>query len=273
MQLIVDIGNSDAVFGLYNQTTWQHIWRTPVGKPIQAGPHLRPDEPAKSYEARLRLWLLEASIPLSAVRTAVISSVVPDLTPTIRTMLSDLFSLEPIVVGPAVYALLPLEILRPHEIGADLVANALAAYTRYRRNCVVVDFGTALTFTTVSGNGRILGVAIAPGLKTAIRSLFANTAQLPEVPIEVPASALGLNTTHAIQAGVVLGYEGLVRSLVDRIRAELGGDCIAIATGGLSGQIPSLHDAFTDVVPSLTLEGVRLIGEIVQSNPNAEAVG
>ena len=255
MQIIVDIGNTDAVFGLYNQTAWQHIWRTPA----------RTQESAESYEGRLRLWLLEASIPLSAINTTVISSVVPDLIPIMRTMLGELFGLEPIVVGPAIYPLLPLEILRPHEIGADLVANALAAYTRYKRNCVVVDFGTALTFTTVSGTGKILGVAIAPGLKTAIQSLFANTAQLPEVPIEVPSSALGLSTTHAIQAGVVLGYEGLVRSLLDRIRAELGGDCMAIATGGLSGQIPSLHDAFTDVVPSLTLEGVRLIGEHVAS--------
>ena len=255
MQIIVDIGNTDAVFGLYDQTTWQHIWRTPA----------RTQESAESYEGRLRLWLLEASIPLSAIQMTVISSVVPDLMPTMRTMLSELFGLEPIVVGPAIYPLLPLDILRPHEIGADLVANALAAYTRYKRNCVVVDFGTALTFTTVSGAGKILGVAIAPGLKTAIRSLFANTAQLPEVPIEVPASALGLSTTHAIQAGVVLGYEGLVRSLLDRIRAELNGDCIAIATGGLSGQIPSLHDAFADVVPSLTLEGVRLIGEHIAS--------
>ena len=263
VQIIVDIGNTDAVFGLYNHTAWQHIWRTPT----------RSEEPAQSYEGRLRLWLLEANVPLSAIQTTVLSSVVPDLTPTIRLLLNDLFGVEPIVVGPAVYPLLPLEILRPHEIGADLVANALAAYTRYRRNCVVVDFGTALTFTTVSGDGKILGVAIAPGLKTAIRSLFANTAQLPEVPIEVPASALGLSTTHAIQAGVVLGYEGLVRSLLDRIRAELGGDCMAIATGGLSGRIPSLHDAFADVVPSLTLEGVRLIGEVVQSFPNAKAVG
>ena len=263
MQLIVDIGNTDAVFGLYNQTAWQHIWRTPS----------RTDESAQSYEGRLRLWLLEADIPLSAIQSTVVSSVVPDLTLTMRTMLGELFGLEPIVVGPAIYPLLPLEILRPHEIGADLVANALAAYTRYRRNCVVVDFGTALTFTTVSGEGKILGVAIAPGLKTAIRSLFANTAQLPEVPIDVPASALGLSTTHAIQAGVVLGYEGLVRSLLNRIRAELGGDCMAVATGGLSGRIPTLHDAFADVVPSLTLEGVRLIGEIVQSLPNAKAMG
>ncbi|CCH57187.1 putative transcriptional acitvator, Baf family [Fibrisoma limi BUZ 3] len=253
MQIIVDIGNSDAVFGLYSQATWQHIWRTPS----------RTDEPAGSYESRLRLWLLEAGISLSAIQTTVLSSVVPNLTPTMRSMLTTLFGFEPVVMGPGVYPILPLEILRPHEIGTDLVANALAAYTRYQRNCVVVDFGTALTFTTVSGAGKILGVAIAPGLKTAIRSLFANTAQLPEVPIEVPASALGTSTTHAIQAGVVLGYEGLVRSLLDRIRTELNGDCIAIATGGLSGSIPSLHAAFTAVIPSLTLDGIRIVGEII----------
>lgn len=256
MQIIVDIGNTDAVFGLYNQTSWQHVWRTPA----------RIDEPAQSYEARLRLWLLETNVTLSAVQTTVLSSVVPNLTPTMRTMLTELFGFEPIVVGPGVYPLLPLEILRPHEIGTDLVANALAAYTRYRQNCIVVDFGTALTFTTVSAEGKILGVAIAPGLKTAIRSLFANTAQLPEVPIEVPASALGTSTTHAIQAGVVLGYEGLVRSLIERIRIELHNDCIAVATGGLSGRIPSLKDVFTAVIPSLTLDGVRLIGETVTAS-------
>lgn len=183
-------------------------------------------------------------------------------------MLTELFGYEPIVVGPGVYPLLPIDILRPHEIGADLVANALAAFTRYQRNCVVVDFGTALTFTTVSGEGKMLGVAITPGLKTAIRSLFANTAQLPEVPIEVPSSALGTNTTHAIQAGVILGYEGLVRSLLDRIRTELNGDCIAVATGGLSNRIPSLRDAFVDIIPSLTLEGVRLIGETIIESTN-----
>lgn len=256
MQIIVDIGNTDAVFGLYNQTDWQYIWRTPA----------RHDESAGSYEARLRLWMLEANISLSSIQTTVLSSVVPNLTPVMRIMLTELFGFDPIVVGPGVYPLLPLDILRPHEIGADLVANAMAAYTRYQRNCVVVDFGTALTFTTVSQDGKILGVAIAPGLKTAIRSLFANTAQLPEVPIEVPASALGTSTTHAIQAGIVLGYEGLVRSLLDRIRTELNGDCLAVATGGLSNRIPSLRNDFVDIVPSLTLDGVRLIGDIVSAS-------
>jgi type III pantothenate kinase len=256
VQIIVDIGNTDAVFGLYDQTAWRSVWRTPA----------RREESPESYEKRLRLWLLEANISLSAIESTVLSSVVPDLTPTMRAMLTELFGFTPIVVGPGIYPLLPIEILRPHEIGSDLVANALAAYTRYQRTCIVVDFGTALTFTTVSGDGKILGIAIAPGLRTAIRSLFANTAQLPEVPIEVPASALGTSTTHAIQAGVILGYEGLVRSIVSRIQTELNGDCIAVATGGLSGRIPSLRDIFTDIVPALTLDGIRLIGESVTAS-------
>jgi type III pantothenate kinase len=256
VQIIVDIGNTDAVFGLYDQTAWRYVWRTPA----------RREESPESYEKRLRLWLLEADIALSGIQSTVLSSVVPDLTPTMRAMLTELFGFTPIVVGPGVYPLLPIEILRPHEIGSDLVANALAAYTRYHRTCVVVDFGTALTFTTVSGEGKILGIAIAPGLRTAIRSLFANTAQLPEVPIEVPESALGTSTTHAIQAGVILGYEGLVRSIVSRIQTELNGDCIAVATGGLSGRIPSLQDIFTDIVPALTLDGIRLIGESVTAS-------
>lgn len=256
MLLAIDVGNSDAVFGLFDNNVWLHIWRTPS----------RPDEPSLAYESRLRFWLLEANLSLGAIDTVVLSSVVPNLTSTFRDMLTNLFGLEPIVVGPTIYPLLPLDILLPHEIGADLVANAMAAFTRYHRNCVVVDFGTALTFTTVSKQGKILGVAITPGLRTAIRSLFANTAQLPEVPIETPDSALGQNTTHAIQAGIVLGYEGLVRHLVHKIKAELQNDCLAVATGGLSGKIPALKDVFEEIIPSLTLDGVRLIGEIARKH-------
>jgi type III pantothenate kinase len=253
MTLAIDVGNSDAVFGLFNQDTLLHVWRTP-SQPVGTPAH---------YEAKLRLWLLEADVPLSAIRATALCSVVPALTPVLRAMLVGLFDQQPALVGPAIYPKLPLEILRPHEIGADLVANSMAAYTRFRRNCVVVDFGTALTFTTVSGKGQILGVAIAPGLRTAVRALFANTAQLPEVPLELPDSALGQNTVHAIQAGVVLGYEGLVRSMIARIRAELDGDCLAIGTGGLVRTISTLQADFDEIIPGLTLTGVKLIGETV----------
>jgi type III pantothenate kinase len=123
-----------------------------------------------------------------------------------------------------------------------------------------------LTFTTVSKDRKILGVAILPGLVTAVKALFANTAQLPEVPLVLPSSAIGKNTTEAIQAGILLGYEGLVKSLLLRIRTELDGDCIAIATGGLSSIIETLKDEFMEIDRTLTLDGLRIIGERVKNN-------
>jgi len=260
MLIAVDAGNSDVVIGLHHQQAWQYVWRTPSSPAQLDGP-----APAAHYENQLRLWFLEAGISVSAIRSVVLSSVVPALTPTLKRVLTHLFGREPVVVGPAIYPKLPLTILRPYEIGTDLVANALAAYTSYQRNCVVVDFGTALTFTTVSADGVILGVAIAPGLKTAVRSLFANTAQLPEVPLVLPESALGTSTAHAIQAGILIGYEGLVRSLIHHVRAELNDDCAAIATGGLVTAIPTLHADFFAVRPNLTLDGIRAIGERVEA--------
>jgi type III pantothenate kinase len=252
MLLVVDIGNTDTVFGLWQGDTLAQLWRT----------RSLPDEPPSHYESKLRLDMLEAGVVLSAIQKVVISSVVPPLTPTMRTMLSGLFGDEKmIVVGPDVFPKLKIEINNPHEIGSDLVANAVAAFVKYGRNAVVVDFGTALTFTIVSGEGKVLGVAIAPGLRTAVKALFANTAQLPEVPLQLPESVIGKSTVHAIQAGILIGYENLVRGMITRIRRELDGDCIALATGGLSSIIDTLHGEFVEVNKNLTLEGLRFIGE------------
>ena len=128
--------------------------------------------------------------------------------------------------------------------------------------CIVVDFGTALTFTTISGEGKILGVSIVPGLRTAVRALSQNTAKLFDVPLEMPTSALGINTVTAIQSGIVIGYEGLVKNMVHAIRQELKEDCPALATGGLSFVITSLRGFFQIVDPQLTLDGLRIIGEL-----------
>ena len=251
MLLAVDAGNTDTVFGLFDGSTKLHVWRT----------RSLPQESPAHYEAWLRLHFLEAETSLTRVDKVVLGSVVPDLTGVLRSMLASLFGGEPLVVGPDVSSGLEIAIDHPHEIGADLIANAVAAHARYPQNCVIVDFGTALTFTTVSATGQILGVAILPGLKTAVKALFTDTAQLPEVPLELPASAIGKNTVHAIQAGILLGYEGLVKSMIRRIRAELGGDCIAVATGGLSSIIDTLEGEFVEIDRSLTLNGLRLIGE------------
>ena len=254
MLLAIDIGNSDITIGLWNGEVWVREWRIPS----------RTELPEVSYAVKLRDLFLEDSQPVDGVKTIVLSSVVPGLTEKIKNVTKSLFEKEPIVLGPSVYAQLPLSILNPYEIGSDLVANAVAAHFKLKQTCIVVDFGTALTFTTVSGDGKILGVSIVPGLRTALKSLSQNTAKLFDVPLEMPKSALGTNTVTAIQSGIVIGYEGLVKNMVGAIRKELGIDCPAIATGGLSFVITSLKSFFYLVDPMLTLNGLRLIGELIE---------
>ena len=252
MLLAFDIGNSDITMGLWNGTGWQ-VWRIPS----------RTDQPELFYGIKIRDYFLEAALPIELVEIIVVSSVVPGLTDKIRNVVRSLFRREPVVVGPGIYDKLPIEVLNPYEIGTDLVANATAAYFKFRKTCIVVDFGTALTFTTISGEGKILGVSIVPGLRTAVRALSQNTAKLFDVPLEMPTSALGRNTVSAIQSGIVIGYEGLVKSMVQAIREELKTECLAIATGGLSFVITSLKGFFHVVDPQLTLDGLRIIGELV----------
>lgn len=248
MFLAVDIGNSDVVLGLYARQQWLHLWRVPS----------QPPQTEDFYQAHLQACLAQAQVPPHHVEKAILSSVVPSLAPVWQQVLAQALGRPPLVMGPALYARLPLAIERPEEIGADLVANALAAYLQYRQTCIVADFGTALTFTVVSGEGRLLGVSIAPGLRTAMRALSQNTAKLPEVPLEVPASAIGRNTAQAMQAGILHGYTGLVGHMLAQIRAELGQRCIALATGGLASAIPALRPYFYAIQPTLTLDGLRL---------------
>jgi type III pantothenate kinase len=256
MLLAFDIGNSDITIGLWSDEKWKHVWRIPS----------KPDQPELYFGVKMRDYFLEASIAVDRVETIVLSSVVPGLTEKVKSVIRQLYLKEPITLGPAVYTKLPIHVLNPYEIGADLVANAMAAYSKFKQTCIVVDFGTALTFTTVSGEGKILGVSIVPGLRTALRSLTQNTAKLFDVPLEMPASALGTSTVTAIQSGIVIGYEGLVKNMVAAIRAELKTDCPAIATGGLSFVITSLKGFFHTVDPHLTLDGLRFIGEVVSKS-------
>ncbi len=256
MLLAIDIGNSDITLALWKDQEWKLVWRVAT----------KPDLPELYYGIKIRDYFFESATQSSQVRTVVMSSVVPGLTEKIRNVVRTLFEKEPILLGPQMYDKLPLGILNPYEIGSDLVSNAAAAYFEHKKTCIVVDFGTALTFTTISGEGTILGVSIAPGLKTAIKSLSQNTAKLFDVPLEVPPSSLGKNTVTAIQSGIMIGYEGLVRNVVAKIKEELNTDCVVIATGGLSSKIVSLNDLFHTIEPNLTLNGLRRIGEWMEEN-------
>ena len=268
MLLAIDVGNTNIAFGIYDPFApaarpsltgseqaagnhWAHHWR------IQTAPDKMPDEYAVLFASLLR----ESELSLGEVQRVVVCSVVPALTSTLSEMFERQTTAELLIVGPGVRTGLRIRTDNPAEVGGDLVANAVAAHARFQSNCIVVDFGTALTFTAVAENGDLLGVAIAPGLRAAASALASNTAQLPHVRLVPPPTAIGRNTVHSIQSGVVFGYIGLVEALIRRMRAELGGEAIAVATGGLARVIAPLSDAFASIEPWLTLDGLRLIAE------------
>ena len=250
MLLAIDAGNSNVVFGLSpaDDGPWTRVWR------LETHPLLPPAD----YLLAVRSQLLEAGVAPDQLRRVVVSSVVPDLLAPLRALAHELVGDHARLMGPDLYGCLPVSTLRPYEIGSDLMANALAAWHRYRSAAIVVDFGTALTFTLVDGNGQVVAVNIVPGLKTALRALAGSTAKLPEVPLEMPDSVLGRNTVHAIQAGVFFGYTDLVTGMVGRMRNEHGADCRVVATGGLSSVLTGLRPLFDGVEPHLTLDGLRL---------------
>ncbi len=253
MLIAFDIGNSDMTIGVNDGGDWRYIWRLPSSKMNEV-----------FYALKIQNFFLEAAIETTAIRGAVISSVVPDVTETIVRVAQTLFQITPVLVAVPLYDRIPVRVLNPYQIGTDLVANAVAAFAhgeRGGRDVVVVDFGTALTFTVVSRSGEISGVAILPGLKTAIRSLSQNTAKLFDVPLELPETVLGKNTIHAIQAGLLYGYEGVVDNILKRIRHEVDPGIQVLATGGLCTIVPGLNKQVHHIIPTLTLDGLRLIYE------------
>ena len=248
MLFVVDAGNTNVVGGVFEDGRLVDTLR------ILTVPGKTEDE----YAVIVKAILESRGVDTGRVDRVIVSSVVPQLTAAMEKLSMQLFGVEPAVLGPATYGRLPIKVIAADEIGSDLVANALAAWERFGTACIVVDFGTALTFTAVDPYGTIAGVSIAPGLGTAAGSLSRATAQLPSVPLEVPASAMGRNTVQAIQAGVVLGYTGLVEYLVGRIKAELGGARV-VATGGLCRVVTGLTKAFDAVDLDLTLHGLALM--------------
>jgi type III pantothenate kinase len=255
MNVVVDIGNSNVVIGVYCDGLLCHMWRIPT----------KANAEINHYKLEVVKLMFEANVDIDDIDLTVLSSVVPNLTEPFALFLKDFLMAEVITVGPDMYGHLELVLSKPDEIGTDLVANAYAALTRYQRDCIVVDFGTALTVLAVGSDWHLHGVSIAPGIKTAVKSLNVNTAKLPEVPLSLPASVLGLDTVHAIQSGVLIGYIGLVEKLIARYKSEWNPHAIVIATGGLNHVLEPLRDLFYEVHPNLTLDGLHEIGRKVIS--------
>lgn len=256
MTLAIDIGNSNIVIALLKAGEWTNSFRYET-KEMQ---------PEFYYENALRNILLEWDITSLDISKCVISSVVPDLNDVIRQAVHFVTGLEPLFISPEVIKNLDLSVPHPYEIGSDLVANAYAAVTKYGNHCIIVDFGTALSFTVVNKPEGIIGVTIAPGLKTALQSLSDKTAQLPVVPLELPESVVGTDTVSAIQSGVLWGYVGLVKEIILRMQTELPNQYKVIATGGLSSILHPLESSFDAVDKMLTLDGMCMIYEYYQTN-------
>jgi type III pantothenate kinase len=251
MLLVIDVGNTNICGGVYKDGLLLHSLRI----------HTVPKKTEDEYSSIFRAILSDRGISTSQIDRVVLSSVVPALTAAMEEMCRHLFGVAPAVLGPALYLKLPIGVPKPREIGADLVADALAAWKKTGGACIVVDFGTALTFTCIGHEDAILGVSIAPGLGTAVSALSRDTAQLPYVQLAAPESAIGTDTIMSIQAGVVHGYVGLVEHLVGKMKDEIGGEVKVIATGGMCRIVASLTSVFDSVDPDLTLNGLAAIAE------------
>lgn len=251
MFLAIDAGNSNVVFALFDQKSgkWTNQFRLETRTPRLIS----------QLSKKVPLYFLEHGIQISQIEKIGFSSVVPEVNPIIEQFCQNFFGLDSYLISAKSYSKLPIKSLRPNEIGSDLMCNVMAAFSKHRKPVIIVDFGTALTFTVVNENGEILGVNIVPGLQTAIKALFANTSKLPEVELKLPESALGKNTIHAIQAGVLYGYTGLVKGMIGEIEAETDLKFTIIATGGLAAILTTLEKTFDEVDRYLTLEGLRLI--------------
>jgi len=256
MLLAFDVGNTNLTLGLYDGERRVHGWRLETV-------HTRTDD---EYGLLVRQLLDGDGWSPKDVHAVIVASVVPVLTGTIEGMSRRLFGLDPMVVGPGLKTGMPIKYNPPKDVGADRIVNAVAAYARYQTACIVVDFGTATTFDSITSKGEYAGGAIAPGISISMQALFSHAAKLPKVDIARPPVVVGKSTVESIQAGVYFGYVGLVDGLVERMRAEMHDDQVrVVATGGLAPIIERDSTTIEAVDEGLTLEGLRLIYELNQA--------
>src|SRR3954468_8637187 len=236
MLLVIDVGNTNIVYGLFDGTTLVHQFRVESGR----------GRTADEYAVILRQLLAMHDIAPGDVHAAILASVVPSLTEPMVDLVRRAFGREALVVGPGVRTGMSILYENPREVGADRIVNAVAAFDRVKGGVIVVDFGTATTFDCVTPKGEYLGGVIAPGIQISADALFSRAAKLPRVEIAKPPKVVGRNTLHSMQSGIVYGYVGLVDGLVDRVLAELGYPCSVMATGGLAPLIAPLSRTIQD---------------------------
>ncbi|MBI4200081.1 MAG: type III pantothenate kinase [Chloroflexi bacterium] len=251
MLLAIDIGNSNVTLGVFENDKLKATFR------LATDTRRMPDE----YGPALLDLLPLRGVAPEGISAIAMCSVVPPLTGVFQDLAQSYFHLSPLVVGPGVRTGIKVLYDNPRDVGADRIVDAVAAFRLYGGPVVIVDFGTATVFDAISAQGEYLGGAIAPGVNMAAEALYTNTSQLRRVELVAPSTAIGRNTTHAMQAGVVLGHVDMVEGMVRRFQRELGGEARVVATGGLAPLIARQTTVFHKVNVELTLHGLRMIYE------------
>jgi len=247
--LVIDVGNTNTVIGIYDKDTLRKDWRLGTVKARTT------DE----YGMIIRELFDHSDFRMDAIDGVIISCVVPPMVNMLEELSERYFKTKPLSVGPGIKTGMPILLDNPREVGADRIVNAVAAYEQYKCELIVVDFGTATTFDYITAKGEYSGGIIAPGLTISAEALFHEASKLPRVELHKPKTVIGKNTIHSMQSGIVFGYAGLVDSLVTRMIKELGSKPKVIATGGLAQLIASESECIEKVEDNLTLDGLKII--------------
>lgn len=252
MILVIDVGNTNTVFGVYDGKKLLNHWRMETSK----------GKTSDEYGMFIVSLLSYEKIDVGKIEAVVIASVVPPIMYSLEHAIRKYFKLEPMVVGTGIKTGINIKYENPREVGADRIINAVAALELYGGPLIIVDFGTATTFCAVSSKGEYLGGVICPGIKISAEALFQKTAKLPKIDLVKPETVIGRNTVSSMQSGIIYGYVGEVDYIVRRMKKEMKEDNIkVIATGGLARLIASESETIDEINGLLTLEGLRIIYE------------